>query len=120
MNEPTRIELVSTSRAGDGGYLAAADLAEIAAELNIDYRLIGGNAVSLLAAIHDVTDLVPGARQPMPTSPPAMRLSLTRGSPKRWLPAATPQWPATASLEFARFPVSARRQLPAGIWPSTS
>ena len=50
---------MSTSRAGDGGYCGCR-FAEIAAELNIDYRLIGGNAVSLLAAIHDVTDLVPG------------------------------------------------------------
>lgn len=55
-----RLDLLSTSRAGDAGYLAAADLADIADELVVDYRLIGGNAVSLLTWVHGVQDATPG------------------------------------------------------------
>lgn len=51
--------LVSTGRASDASFLAAADLAEIAGRLDVPYRLIGGNAVSLLVAVHGVDDLVP-------------------------------------------------------------
>jgi hypothetical protein len=54
-----RLALVSASRAGDAAFLAAADLAAIAAELDVAYRLIGGNAVSLLVALHGVGDRVP-------------------------------------------------------------
>lgn len=55
-----RLDLLSTSRAGDAGYLAAADLADIGEELDVDYRLIGGNAVSLLGWVHGVQDATPG------------------------------------------------------------
>ncbi|MGY1843312.1 hypothetical protein [Modestobacter sp. SYSU DS0875] len=51
--------LTSASRAGDAAFLAAADLAAIAAELDVEYRLVGGNAVSLLVALHGVSHLVP-------------------------------------------------------------
>lgn len=51
--------LRSASRAGDAGYLAAADLAALAGRLGVDYRLVGGNAVTLLVALHGVTDRVP-------------------------------------------------------------
>lgn len=51
--------LASASLAGDAAFLAAADLASIAAELDVEYRLVGGNAVSLLVALHGVTHLVP-------------------------------------------------------------
>lgn len=47
------------SRAGDAGYLAAADVGAIAAELEAAYRLVGGNAVSLLVAAHQVGDRTP-------------------------------------------------------------
>jgi len=53
------VHLVSTSRAGDAGYLAAADLARLAAGLEVDYRLVGGNAVTLLTVLHGVVDRVP-------------------------------------------------------------
>ena len=56
---PYRLALISTSRASDAGHLAAFDLASIADELGIEYRLVGGNAVSVLTAVHQVTDLVP-------------------------------------------------------------
>jgi hypothetical protein len=54
-----RLVLASTGRSSDAGYLAAADLAAVAARLGVDYRLIGGNAVALLVAWHGVGDLVP-------------------------------------------------------------
>jgi hypothetical protein len=56
----TRLDLLSLSRANDGAYWAAADIAAIAAELDVEYRLVGGNAVSLLVAVHGVSHLVPG------------------------------------------------------------
>lgn len=54
-----RLVLASPGRANDGAFLAAADLAAIAADLDVTYRLIGGNAVSLLVAVHGVVDRVP-------------------------------------------------------------
>jgi hypothetical protein len=54
-----KLRLASASRAGDAGYLAAADLAALAGSLGVDYRLIGGNAVTLLVAVHGVDELVP-------------------------------------------------------------
>lgn len=51
---------MSTSRSGDAGYLAAKDLAEIAATLEVDYRLVGGNSVSLLVAASGAASTVPG------------------------------------------------------------
>lgn len=57
MTEPAPLLLVSMGRAGDAGFLAAADLAKIAAELDVPYRLLGGNAVTLLVAAHGVTDV---------------------------------------------------------------
>jgi hypothetical protein len=53
------IELASTSRSGDAGYLAARDLAGIADELGLEYRLVGGVSVALLAQVHGVADRVP-------------------------------------------------------------
>lgn len=55
-----QLTLASTSRAADAGYLAAADIADIAKLLEADYRLIGGNAVTLLTYVHQVNDMVPG------------------------------------------------------------
>lgn len=52
--------MISTSRANDAGYRASADLAVVAGLLGAAYRLVGGNAVSLLTAVHGVSDLVPG------------------------------------------------------------
>jgi hypothetical protein len=54
------LDLVSTSNAGDAGFLAARDLAEVARELDVAYRLVGGLSVGLLTAVHGVVDLVPG------------------------------------------------------------
>jgi hypothetical protein len=54
-----QVALVSTSRANDAAYRAAAEMAEIASRLGAEYRLVGGNAVSLLTAVHRVTALVP-------------------------------------------------------------
>lgn len=56
---PRRLVLASASRAGDAGYLAAADLGTVAADLDVDYRLVGGNAVTLLTALYAVDDRVP-------------------------------------------------------------
>jgi hypothetical protein len=60
MAEPAaRLTVASPSRATDAGYLAAADIATVAARLGADYRLIGGNAVTLLVEVHGVAGLVP-------------------------------------------------------------
>lgn len=56
------LELLSTSRATDGAWLAAADIAAIAAiadSLGAEYRLVGGNAVTLLTHVHGVSGGVP-------------------------------------------------------------
>lgn len=53
------LELLSTSRATDGAWLAAADIAAIAGDLGAEYRLIGGNAVTLLTHFHGVAGRVP-------------------------------------------------------------
>lgn len=57
--DPSRLILPSLTRAADAGHLAAADIAEIAGAIGAEYRLVGGNAVSLLVWHHQVTDLVP-------------------------------------------------------------
>ncbi|WP_198950269.1 hypothetical protein [Kineosporia sp. A_224] len=54
-----RLAIDSASRAGDAGYLAAADLAEVARHLGLPYRLVGGIAVTLLTLVHGVADVVP-------------------------------------------------------------
>lgn len=59
MSDVAPLVLGSLSRAGDAGYLAAKDVADIAAALAVPYRLIGGNAVTLLTAVHGATDRVP-------------------------------------------------------------
>jgi hypothetical protein len=51
------IDLAATSRSGDAGYLAAHDLAGIADELGLEYRLVGGVSVALLTQVHGVADL---------------------------------------------------------------
>lgn len=53
------LALISAGRASDAGFLAADDLSRIARELQVEYRLIGGNAVSLLVAAHGVSEMVP-------------------------------------------------------------
>ncbi|WP_199424591.1 hypothetical protein [Actinotalea solisilvae] len=51
--------LVSPSRATDKAWTAAADVAAVAAELGIGYRLVGGLAVTLLTHHHGVEARVP-------------------------------------------------------------
>jgi hypothetical protein len=46
----SRLVLASTSRAQDAGLLALADVAAIAGDLAVEYRLVGGHMVSLLVA----------------------------------------------------------------------
>jgi len=53
------LELSSTSRASDAGFLAAVDLSAVARELDAEYRLIGGMAVTLLVAAHGASGLAP-------------------------------------------------------------
>ena len=55
-----KVTLTSTSRSADAGHLSAADIAAIAREAGIEFRLIGGNAISLLVWAHHATELVPG------------------------------------------------------------
>ncbi|MFC6015220.1 hypothetical protein ACFP2T_03300 [Plantactinospora solaniradicis] len=59
VREPLPVSVTSTSRASDAGYLTLADLSAIAAELEIDYRIVGGHMVTLLVAAYGVTDQVP-------------------------------------------------------------
>jgi hypothetical protein len=53
------VSVVSTSRAADAGFLTLSDLASIAAELDLDYRIVGGHMVTLLTAAHGVAQQVP-------------------------------------------------------------
>lgn len=57
----TELILASTSRSEDAGYLVLADVASVAEGLDADYRLVGGHMVSILVALHKVTD-VPSRR----------------------------------------------------------
>lgn len=59
MSEPAALHLTSTSAATDAAWLAAADVATIARELGVEYRLIGGIAITLLVHHHQVDHLVP-------------------------------------------------------------
>ncbi len=47
------IHLASTSRSADAGHLSAADIVTIAGDAGIDFRLVGGNAISLLVWVHE-------------------------------------------------------------------
>lgn len=46
----SRLVLASTSRAQDAGLLALADVAAVAGDLAVEYRVVGGHMVSLLVA----------------------------------------------------------------------
>lgn len=51
------ITVVSSSREQDLSYLALNDLAQVGAELGHEYRIVGGNMVSLLVEAYAVTDV---------------------------------------------------------------
>lgn len=66
MTEPTAgstpynvLALTSTSRAADAGFRTLADLSMIAAQLELDHRIVGGHMVTLLTAAHGVAGQVP-------------------------------------------------------------
>ena len=59
MSEARHVTLASTSNAEDAAWLAVADVAAVATDLGIDYRLIGGNSVALLVRVHDAATQVP-------------------------------------------------------------
>ncbi|WP_409332799.1 hypothetical protein [Trujillonella humicola] len=84
----SQLILASVGRASDAAFLAAADLAAIAAELDVPYRLVGGNAVTLLVAVHGVGGLVParetadadfGAEYPVVADPRLLAALRERG-----------------------------------------
>jgi len=56
-SSPTRLVLTSASRASDAAHLATHDIAAVAAVLQADYRLVGGNAVTLLTYLHQARDI---------------------------------------------------------------
>jgi len=59
VSESAALHLTSTSAATDAAWLAAADVATIARELGVEYRLIGGITITLLVHHHQVDHLVP-------------------------------------------------------------
>ncbi|MBC9819737.1 hypothetical protein [Terrabacter sp. MAHUQ-38] len=64
MTDPTTppkatVRLASTSRSADAGHICTADIAKIAEDAGLEFRLVGGNAVSLLVWLHGASDLVP-------------------------------------------------------------
>jgi hypothetical protein len=59
MSEGRHVTLASTSNAEDVAWLAVADVAAVATDLGIDYRLIGGNSVALLVRVYDAATQVP-------------------------------------------------------------
>jgi len=59
MSKPHQVTLASNSNSEDAAWLAVADVAAVATNLGIDYRLIGGNSVALLVHVHKATTQVP-------------------------------------------------------------
>jgi hypothetical protein len=57
----TSLGLIAASRAEEAGYLALADIAHLAAQTGIDYRIVGGQMVSLHVAASGADD--PALRQ---------------------------------------------------------
>lgn len=51
--------LSSSSRSADAGHLRTADIVAIARDADIQFRLIGGSAISLLVWAHGAAGLVP-------------------------------------------------------------
>lgn len=49
------VVLASTSRAGDAGYLAIRDLTTVVDSIDVDYRLVGGLSITILAALFGAT-----------------------------------------------------------------
>jgi len=69
MSEARHVTLASTSNAEDAAWLAVVDVAAVATDLGIDYRLIGGNSVALLVRVHDAATQVPDrAKLPRPVA----------------------------------------------------
>lgn len=60
MSETCHVTVASSSNAEDAAWLAVADVAEVATDLGVDYRLVGGNSVTLLVQVHDAATQVPG------------------------------------------------------------
>lgn len=57
----SRLELVAESQAQESGFLALADIAGLAKELGIEYRVVGGQIVTLHLAVAGADD--PTSRQ---------------------------------------------------------
>ena len=55
----TSLDLIVASRAEEAGYLALADIAHLAAQIGIDYRIVGGQMVSLHVAASGADDPAP-------------------------------------------------------------
>lgn len=86
-----RQTIQSTSRAEDAGYRAVHDIATMCAELQMDYRLIGGLSVALLYAAHGSPGSVPprqtadadlGADHEVVAAAPVVRSLVARGYTK--------------------------------------
>lgn len=75
--------LASTSRATDAGWLAAADIHTITAGLDVQYRLIGGLAVTLLVHEHGADGLAPQRE----TADADLGVSVETCGDRRFLPA---------------------------------
>lgn len=74
MSETRHVTVASSSNAEDAAWLAVADVARVATDLGVDYRLVGGNSVTLLVQVHDAATQVPGrATADVPTWVPASR-----------------------------------------------
>lgn len=60
-SKPSRssVTLASTSRSADAGHLCTADVVAIARSADVEFRLVGGNAVSLLVWAHGGAGLAP-------------------------------------------------------------
>ncbi len=85
MTEANQVIVVSTSNAQDAAWLAVADVAAVATDLCIEYRLIRGNSVSLLAHVYHATTQVPDRA----TADADMGVSFEVCSDPRLVPALT-------------------------------
>lgn len=92
----SRLVLASTSRAQDAGLLALADVASVAADLAVEYRVVGGHMVSLLVAHYAVVG-VPERETADADFGASFQVSRTRDCRPYWWRAGSSRWPVTGS-----------------------
>lgn len=111
----TTVTLLSNSAATDAAWCAVADVSAVAGVLDAEYRLVGGNAVTLLTYAHAVSDRVPERE----TADADMGASFPVCADPRLVPALQARgYRATAGNRFERVDDSGRRRVIDVLAPS--